>query len=303
MNTEAKVGILFFLGMGVALWFTLFVTDSTDTGGSYRIAFDETLGLDTGANVTYNGVRIGRVRQVVPELEVAEPVVAVYFDVESPAESILIGEQTRFTVAQGLFGGSDLAILNPGRGVAIDRVELREYRGEAPTTLNDAIKEFHDLIEENRTAMKSAVDRLPMAVENFSGMSAEIRDTVAENRENLGEMVAGIRDVAVQLRDQIDQYADLAGSMLGNIDGMAVEIRSMVEENRPDIREAVKKIPDTVGNIQDASATAAAILDENRPGIKTTVDNLAEAMPKFNAIGSDLQEGHGPNSFRGRHLG
>ena len=57
MNSEIKVGILFFIGLGLLLWFTIFVTQIGTSRGEYAIRFPRVEKLKEGDQVTYNGVR------------------------------------------------------------------------------------------------------------------------------------------------------------------------------------------------------------------------------------------------------
>jgi hypothetical protein len=68
VNSEVKVGILFFLGLGLLLWFTIFTTQIGQTKGAYAVRFPRVTRLKEGDGVTYNGVRVGTVTEVAPVL-------------------------------------------------------------------------------------------------------------------------------------------------------------------------------------------------------------------------------------------
>ena len=112
MNSEVKVGILFFLGLGLLLWFTIFTTQIGAAKGPYAVIFPRVTRLKEGDGVTYNGVKVGTVTEVIPVLlNDGKPAVKVSFSINGDRKKVvMIDEQTEFRIAQGLLGGSSLEI-------------------------------------------------------------------------------------------------------------------------------------------------------------------------------------------------
>ena len=71
MPVEAKVGLVFFLGLGLVLWFTVYVGDFSAAEGEFNVRFVNVQGIAAGSNVQFNGVKIGKVRKVQPVLSSA----------------------------------------------------------------------------------------------------------------------------------------------------------------------------------------------------------------------------------------
>src|SRR5208283_5391128 len=116
MNSEVKVGILFFIGLGLVLWFTIFTTNITHAKGDLFIRFPRITRLREGDQVTYNGVRVGTITEVAPVLvDGRVPAVQVGFSIlPDRLKSVLIDGKSEFKIAQGLLGGSALEIESTG---------------------------------------------------------------------------------------------------------------------------------------------------------------------------------------------
>ena len=215
MNSEARVGALFFIGLGVMISFTLFVADFEFTGGEYTVYFDAVGALETGSVVTYNGVRVGSVRGIAAKVVNDEARVEVRFDIDrADPEVLLINPETRFQISEGVLGGSSLAITTQGSGVPIsEQKTLNDFTGETPYGMQKAIGEFgqmsteiKEMVQENRDSLKRAVDELPVAVENVSGAAGEIRSTVKENRERIDRAIENIEKIS-------DDFAKISGQV------------------------------------------------------------------------------------------
>ncbi|MDA3963326.1 MAG: MlaD family protein [Planctomycetota bacterium] len=291
MSTEIKVGLLFFIGLGLALWFTLFVGDIGKGDSAYWVRFPRVQGIDGGAAVTYNGVRVGTVRQVEPRLDDGVPSVAVGFVVDPEDQpAVLIGPGTRFRISQGLLGGSTLDILNSGGGTPIAQDNIEPIVGEAPVSINEALEQISDLVSENRAALKQAIAAMPAAVTNVAAMAEEIRGTVADNRQEVGRAVTNIADMSDEIKTFVAENRTGVNAAIGNFSLMSAEIQGVVAENRADIRAAVQALPAAVGNARDATDELKLILKENREAIQTMLSNFASFSPKLDKIGEDMSK-------------
>lgn len=291
MNNEIRVGLFFFIALASLLGFTLFVTDISGASGAYTIVFNRVEGLGDGDAVTYNGVKVGRVRSVEPLISEGLPRVAVHFDVnEDMARAVLIGDDTLFAINQGLLGGHRLSIVTlSSGGVSIDDVSLAGRIGKDPVSLNDAIGSLSEILEENRQKLKDAIDKLPSAVNNFAQMSGEIRDVVKENKENIGKTVTHVGELAENANTVVKENREGIKRAVDNFGDASGELKGMLEENREHLKRTVEKLPDAVTSLTDTSDEIRATVAENRKNIKKTIDHAAEFAPKLNRIGSDVE--------------
>lgn len=290
ITTETRVGILFFGGLALMLWFALFVDRCSAEPGAFSVSFTNVMGLDVGSAVTYNGVKVGRVRMVTPVMAAGKPMVRVAFDVEKPMRpAVLIGDASTFEVQQGMLGGATLVILGGEGGAPISQESLERHIGKAPVTMAEALREVSDLVAENRPALKKAMDALPRAVDNLGNMSGEIQAAVAENREGLKQAVAGVGGMGKSIQAMVDENRAAIAQAIKHLDGMAAQVEALVGENRPDVREAVKKLPGTVEALQGAAGQIRDAVAENRENLKETIAVLKAMMPKLDATAVNLQ--------------
>ncbi len=292
MNNEIRVGLFFFISLASLLGFTLFVTDVGGPEGDYSIVFNRVEGLGDGDPVTYNGVKVGRVRSVTPIiLQDGLPRVEIKFDIyEDVVRSVIITDSTEFAINQGLLGGFRLSIVTlDSGGVGIDSVNLQGRIGKDPVSLNDAIGSLSEILEENRQKLKEAIDKLPSAVNNFAEMSGEIRDVVKDNKDNIGKAVTNISDLADNANKVVKENREGIKKAVDNFGEASGEFKEMLKENRENLKSAVDKLPDAVESLTKTSDEIRETVSENREGIKKTIDNIAEFSPKLNRIGSDVE--------------
>lgn len=289
MTSEAKAGLLFFAGLGLMLWFTVYVAKGGSGSGEFQVSFTKVAGLAPGSAVTYNGIPIGRVSAVLPVLVDGQPRVQVVFNVESDfRQQILIGPTSRFRVSQGMLGGSSLAIDHLGTGEAISNAVLATHTGEPPMTFSEALEQMGEVMAENRKPLNQAITGLPAAIDNFAGMSGAVRDAVQENRENLKEAVISLRDMGRQLADAVSENRQDLNQAIRRIDAMAGQIHDLVAENRPALKASADRLPQAVQSIEQAAAQMRDLVTENRANIGTVMGGLASFTPKLDRIGDDL---------------
>lgn len=292
MNNEVRVGLFFFVSLASMLGFTLFVTDIGGPEGAYQVVFNKVEGLSDGDAVTYNGVKVGRVRAVEPAIRDGAPLVLVKFDVyEDMSESIVINEDTEFGINQGLLGGFRLSIVTQGSGgISIANANLEAVTGKDPLSLNDAIASLSEILEENRQNIRDAIDKLPVAVGNFADMSGEIRDVVKENRMGVKKAVDNFGELADNANQMVQENREGIKKAVDNLGDAGSEIKEMVAENRENLKATVDKLPAAVESITETSDEIGAAVKENREGLKKTVDNIAEFSPKLNRIGTQVEK-------------
>jgi ABC-type transporter Mla subunit MlaD len=201
MNSEVKVGILFFLGLGLLLWFTIFATQIGTADGSYSVRFPRVQKLKEGDQVTYNGVRVGTITEVAPVLGPdGAPAVRVSFTVQPDRQPmVLIDAQSRFSINQGLLGGSAMDISSRS-GRPITPESLTQHIGQDPVGIDEVLNSVQGVITENRQGIKDAIDTAKTSLDSFGKASEEIKGLVSENRKQIGEAIANFSLRTIALR-------------------------------------------------------------------------------------------------------
>ncbi|MFM2090348.1 MAG: MlaD protein, partial [Planctomycetota bacterium] len=200
MSTELKVGLLFFIGLGLLLWFTLFVTRVGSAKGDFEVHFPQVSRLKEGDAVTYNGVKVGAVTAVAPDLIDGLPRVRVAFSIESRyKDKVLVGAGTVVRIQLPPLGGATLDLVS-ATGAPITPETSRTLAGQAPVGLDDAIASVRTLVEENRAEIRRAVTAVGDGMDRFGKMSEEVRALIEENRPAVKLAVANVGDAAGEIR-------------------------------------------------------------------------------------------------------
>ncbi len=289
MNSEIKVGILFFIGLGLLLWFTIFVTQIGTSRGDYAIRFPRVEKLKEGDQVTYNGVRIGTITEVAPILNPdGSPFVRISFTIQPDRQPmVLIDGTSRFSITQGLLGGSAMDISSRS-GRPITPESLNQHIGLEPVGIDEVFASVKGLIDDNRQNIKETIVTAKAALDSFGKASDEIKGLVADNRKQIGEAITNFSAMSDRITKLVDENRESIAGAIKRFEEMSQQIRDLVEENRVAIKKAADKLPEFVDNVAAAAKTIDDTVTENRADLKKTVANLADATAKFDRVGDNL---------------
>lgn len=289
MNSEIKVGILFFIGLGLLLWFTIFVTQIGTSRGDYSVRFPRVEKLKEGDQVTYNGVRIGTITEVAPILGPdGNPSVNVTFTVQPDRQPmVLVDGNTRFSITQGLLGGSAMDISSRS-GQPITPQALSQHVGQEPVGIDEVFTSVKSLIDENRQNIKDTIATAKTSLDSFGKASEEIRGLVADNRKQVGDAITNFSQMSERIAKLVEDNREAIAGAIVRFEEMSKQIRDLVDENRAAIKQAVDKLPEAVDNVAAAAKTIDETVTENRADLKKTVANLADATAKFDRVGDNL---------------
>jgi ABC-type transporter Mla subunit MlaD len=290
VNSEVKVGILFFLGLGLLLWFTFFTTQIGATKGAYAVHFARVTRLKEGDGVTYNGVRIGVITEVAPVIDekTGLPTVKVSFSVSSDRrKSVLIDEKSEFRIVQGLLGGSTMDIASRS-GVPITPEAVGQHTGQEPTGIDDVLTAVKEVIAENRQGLKDAIGSVKDNLDRFGKASDQIEGLVKENRPEITKAIANFSTMSERIGNLIEENREGIKKAIGHFDEMSDQISQLVAENRKSIKEAIDKLPGTVDNVSAAMKSFGDAVEENRPSLKSALSDIAKATPKIEHIADNL---------------
>ncbi len=289
MTSEVRVGILFFLGLGLAIWFTFFVTSFGRPKGDLAVKFAKVQQLKSGDAVTYNGVRIGTVAVVEPDVVEGKALVKVTFSVDKELRSrVLLNGAPKFRIGSGLLGGAYLEILSDG-GEEISQARLDGIVGETPAAVADAVHSVYTLIEENRKNINDTMIALKDAVNEFKSAMGEIKGVVEDNRDQVKKTVASIGDMSANINKLVVENRDQIKQLLIHFDAASKQVAELVAENRTDLREAFDQLPALVASITEAAKRIEAMVADNSGDVRTTMQQLAAFAPKLDRIGANLE--------------
>ena len=310
METRANyvlIGAFTLAAVVGAFLFVMWIAGYGSSGShrTYQVVFKGSVaGLSTGANVSFNGIKVGEVTHLTFSRSDPHQVVAD-IDVNSEAP---IDKNTRARLeTQGLTGGAVVALLGgatagpalvgrkwPGRPSSTpdSRCSCRTFwiasppfRRKATTVLDDADK----IIADNSPTIHSAlanVDQFSKALaDNSAGVDAALK-SVGELGKQIGPLAARLQtlsDDADRLVQSID--TDQVRAIVGNVQAMSAKGVSVIDR-------ADKLLSDNSDSIQSTLHNAdvfSKALADNAPNVDTTLKNLAEISKTVQPVVAQIQ--------------
>lgn len=304
-SEEIKAGIVIFISIIILAGFVLQISRrSLKETATYRSRFEYVRGLNTGAVVTYAGLKVGTVRNLfIPED--ADEMVEVVFEI--PAD-ISVREGAMATISTiGLMGESNIEIIPGEKGAPlIPHGSLIDSL--APANMEDLLRsaelvaeQFDLFLVKVHAAMddvtgegaRETVASLVDMIRDSIGKAGDTIDNinalfVGENKENIEAALAGFRtgveEVSTQVQDALITVERLANRLdsltseseddiraaLANLRILTENLEEMTDDNREDIRNTVKSMQNFVAQLEQT-------LVDNRGNIDETVVNLKQA--------------------------
>ena len=289
-----------------AFLFVMWIAGYGTAGGhrSYQVVFNGSVaGLSSGANVSFNGIKVGEVTHLTFSRSDPHQVVAD-IDVNSDAP---IDRNTKARLeTQGLTGGAVVALLGGATaGAALvgengrppiiyaeQSVQLQDILDsvsalsiKATSILDDADK----LLSDNSAPIHSAIENLDQfskaLADNSAGVDAALK-SVGELGKQIGPLAARLQtlsDDADRLVQSIDPQQVRA--IVDNVQAMSAKGVSAVDRADKLLADNADSIQSTLHNADVFSKTLA----DNAPNVDTTLKNLAEISKTVQPVVAQLQ--------------
>src|SRR5580704_5700550 len=309
METRANyvlIGAFTLAAIVGAFLFVMWIAGYGTAGGhrSYQVVFKGSVaGLSTGANVSFNGIKVGEVTHLTFSRSDPHQVVAD-IDVSSEAP---IDKNTRARLeTQGLTGGAVVALLGGvtagpslvaenGRPPVIyagQSIQLQDILDnvdtlsiKATSVLDDADK----IIAENAPTIHSALAN----VDQFSKTLADNSAGVDAALKSVGELGKQIGPLAARLQTLSDDADRLVQSIDTNeVRTIVDNVQSMSAKGVSVIDRADKLLSDNSDSIQSTLHNAdvfSKALADNAPNVDTTLKNLAEISKTVQPVVAQIQ--------------
>ena len=277
------------------------------TAGShrtYQVVFNGSVsGLSNGANVSFNGIKIGEVTHLTFSRSDPHQVVAD-IDVSSDAP---IDRNTKARLeTQGLTGGAVVALLGGatagqalvgenGRpaiiyaGQSVQLQDILDNVAALSTKATSVLDDADKIITDNSPTIHSAlanVDQFSKALaDNSAGVDAALK-SVGELGKQIGPLAARLQtlsDDADRVVQSIDP--DQIRAIVGNVQAMSAKGVSVIDR-------ADKLLSDNSDSIQSTLHNAdvfSKALADNAPNIDTTLKNLAEISKTVQPVVGQIQ--------------
>jgi len=280
---QALVG-LFVLVAGGLLVVTIFALSGAfgSAAPTYRSFFPFAGGLEPGATVRYaGGPKVGRVEKVqldpkdASRLEITFSVrsgLPVKTDSHVKIMSLSPLGDNHLEISPG---SEKAALAMPGMILPSDPyVDFNALTAK----INDIAPQAQQLMKtlnERATELKVTVDRINDLMNdenrgNLAGVLAETRGMISENRPQVKSTVQNLNGASQKLQPLLEDLRKTSGQAnqaLNHID-------EMIGENRPDIRQVVIELRESLATVEDITGRIDQTLDVNSENIDELLENL-----------------------------
>lgn len=250
----------------------------------YEIEFIGSVsGLRKSADVLYNGVKVGEVREIMLDDENPNIVIArIRLDAKTPVNA----DSVASLESQGLTGLSAILISEKAKKTDA-RADIKPADRKKPLPLTAKSKRGYPLIAFQKSAFQEIFADAPNLLRQGNELLGKINALVDNNSDNVTGIVADAKVVSAQLIEigkKVDRMSD-------SIDQLALAGRDLVKT------DARKVMADASKAMEDARAAASEgrkaltelgqIFAENRPQIRQFVKN---SLPETFFLISDTRQ-------------
>lgn len=247
MVTLGLLGLVLTVFGGLRFW---------ETNDHYRIVFDSSvIGLEPGAEVYMNGIKVGTVDAVeVAAEDIRKVAVAIKVKHDTPVHAdtramLQYAGITGLKVIDLRDGSLAAPTLPPGSQIAAGTglLDKLETQAQAIVDQSGALMQRASRLTDNLIAVTQPAAR---AAENFATMSASLGAMVDENRAGLRESLAAIRqatagasETLVAIRQTATGASELldgqVAQLFANAGDFVTDLKKLVTSNEGPLRAAV----------------------------------------------------------------
>lgn len=302
---DAVVGLFVVVGL-VVIVVGAFAIRGLGVGGTttYHVRYENVSTLNVGSAVKYNGLLVGRVRnlEIDPEaprliratLEMNDSVPVTTATVAQIEKADLLGDEFVDLEITGAVEGSAGALQVTGEplppGSFIQAGEPFDL-GAALRSAQATIEELGTIITLLRDEGQRVFDTVGEVMDGARQLvSDDNRQTVERALENVAATTASTRDLVESNAERVSEILDAADEAVQSLRAIARDAEGMVDELRPEVRAIVADLRNTV---QEAETTLvsmrAAVEDVDAARVNDLLDTLETTARNFAELSSELK--------------
>src|SRR5271154_1392149 len=309
METRANyvlIGAFTLAAVVGAFLFVMWIAGYGSSGShrSYQVVFSGSVsGLSNGANVSFNGIKVGEVTHLTFSRSDPHQVVA---DIDVNADAPIDRNTRARLETQGLTGGAVVALLGGtaagaalvganGRppviyaGQSVQLQDILDSVAALSTKATSVLDDADKIIAENAPTIHSAltnVDQFSKGLaDNSAGVDAALK-SVGELGKQIGPLAARLQtlsDDADRLVQSID--TDEVRAIVDNVQSMSAKGVSVIDRADKLLADNSDSIHST---LQNADVFAKALAD-NAPNVDATLKNFAEISKTVQPVVAQIQ--------------
>jgi phospholipid/cholesterol/gamma-HCH transport system substrate-binding protein len=251
---------------------------------TFDVVFDDSEGIEPGAEVRMAGVRVGTVTDVsLTEDQRARVTLRVRRGVE-------IGHNFRVSITAGLIVGDKAVVIRAGpkpyrivgEGDTIygrRAAGVGDILGQITGVLGDmkrAAVSLSSLVTDPaiQTGFKATIDNVTQASEHFQGLLGELENAAVRNRGQIDDTFAEIKAAAASMREVLD------------------EVRRTIDESisEDQLRQMQEALAKAAKNLEDATSALQKLVteDEVQSDVRTTLSNVRDTSTQAKELTEKL---------------
>jgi phospholipid/cholesterol/gamma-HCH transport system substrate-binding protein len=281
---QALVGI-FVLVAASLLIATVFLLSGTFARGNtpFRAYFNRVGGVSPGAEVRYNmGPPVGRVTRVRPDpgdprrMEVN---FSVKPDTPVKTDCIVVITSNSPLSDNYLSINCDMARGGPApSGYTLKSEKYKSFGdiGDSIAELTPQAKELIENLNGRITQLKDTIDRVNDLLNdenraNISASLSDVRGMLHENRPAIHGTINNLHSSTAKLDKLLDDFK----KTLAQANDTLAHVDSLITENRPDLRDAIIHLRETLASTSSLSQQLDQLISTNSEELDEIIENMA----------------------------
>ena len=272
--------------------------------------FNDTLGLNKGADVRFGGLKVGRIRSIEADPDQREKIrveAVVPPELHVNEESIAYVSQTTLTAEKHLevtTGAPDAPLLADGAEIPVREGGLLDQAGQLAGTIQSAIHDVQALLGvekaqresesgELKTTIATIMDDLDVAVEEGTGLVTDARDAVSQYRDDIDEILQRVKDVSASTDDLMTDIQGAIGESKGDLQAALKKVPPILDRVgsvSEELDSIVASLQETLDNAVLLSGEANGALVDNRPVLDDTLIDLRETVRHLRDFSRTISE-------------
>jgi len=312
--TEIKAGALVLAAIVILVVFLGAVRGCHTRGGTmsrYFAIFTDISGLNSGADVRFGGVKVGRVVAIETDSEDRSRIrvtASVRGEVPVNRGSVASIQQVTLTTAKHLeisTGGSDMPLhssgdmlVSRGGGGFMDMPDLEGFVHRLEVVLDGVVA----LLGVDRAAQRSAeggpepvdmtqlLTSLDETVNESSTTMRELGGVIKENRAGFQEVVNRLVELEVATTELMAQFNAVVSENRQPLNETVLNLERLTGETNRHLEELAGSLRLTLQHLQDVGGNASDLLDDQRPTLEDILINLQDTTRNLSEFSRTLAE-------------
>jgi len=289
MSTEAKVGA-FVLGSFSVLAFTVIHLLNAQLSGhtaAYRTYLHYAGGLESGAQVLFGGINVGRVTAVRPAA--SDPTkIEILLDVkeDTPLNEKSTAKLGFISVMSGAAlsvttGSNDARRLSPGSVIPSQEAASLDAITDKMAGVAD---NADGLITEVRSELQGVSGDARTLLANLNIVAGKAnQQKIQATLDNVNAMLATERPKIDRLTDQLNAVSQHADETIQNVNGTVSDVRQPVREDLAQLQSTLLQTKQLLGDMQ-------VIVRANDYKIDDTIENLRMATENLGQLTESVKQ-------------